>query len=184
MGELISEEIQIFFSLNSVSIILTFRNSSNMIDTAILTLAARTIRTAVINCVGGTIFWCGGFKDDLEPDSSMVVVQRVKLDTDNPITDHRVSTSWKRGLSTLCRQSRILQAGVAVLRRVIQDGESVVEAAFIDNCFNYCQLDISSMKSTYVPAAVKTSGVEGVWVVRRCYFLTGQRSMNKTISQV
>ena len=108
-----------------------------MIDTAILTLAARTLRTAVINCIGGAIFWCGGSNDDLEPDSSMVVVLRVKLDTDNPITDHRVSTSWKRGLSTLCRQSRILQAGVAVLRSVIQEGESVVEATFIHCCLNY-----------------------------------------------
>ena len=119
-----------------------------MIDTTILSLAARPLRTAVINCIGWAILWCSGFKDDLEHDSAMVVVERVKLDANNPITDHRVSTSRKRRLSTLRRQSRILQAGVAVLRRVIQDGESVVEAAFIDNCFNYCQLEISSMKST------------------------------------
>ena len=108
-----------------------------MIDTTILTLAARALRTAVINFVGWTIFWCSGLKDDLETDSSMVVVQRAKLDTDNPFTDHRVSTSWKRGLSTLCRQSRILQAGVAVLRRVIQEGESVIEATFIHSCFDH-----------------------------------------------
>jgi len=113
-----------------------FRNSSHMIDTTILPLAARALRTAVINCVGGTIFRCSGFKNYLEPNSSMVVVQRVKLDTDNPITDHRVSTSWERRLSTLCREPRILQAGVPVLRSVIQEVEGVVKATFIYICFN------------------------------------------------
>ena len=52
---------------------------------------------------------------------------------------------------------------------------------YIDSCFNYCQLDISSMQSTYVPAAVKTSRVEGVRVVGRCYFLTGQEVWIKRI---
>jgi len=100
----------------------------------------------------------------------MVVVQRMKLDTDNSARDHKVTTSWKRRLPALCRQSWILQAGVAVVGRVIQDGESVVKATFINICFNDSQFDICSMKSTDIPAAIKTSRVEGVGVVGRGYF--------------
>ena len=57
-----------------------------------------------------------------------------------------------------------------MLRSVIQEGKSVVEATFIEDCFNHPNLDLSSMKSAYVPAAIKTGGVEGVWVARRSYF--------------
>ena len=104
----------------------------------------------------------------------MVVVQGMKLDTDNSARDHGV-TSWKRRLPALCRQSWILQAGVAVVGRVIQDGESVVKATFINICFDDSQFDICSMKSTDIPAAIKISRVEGVGVVGRGYFCQRKR---------
>ena len=107
----------------------------------------------------------------------MVVVQGMKLDTDNSARDHGV-TSWKRRLPALCGQSWILQAGVAVVRRVIQDGESVVKATLVNICFNDCHLDICSMKSTDIPAAIKTSRVEGVGVVGRGYFCQRKRGSN------
>jgi len=147
-----------------------FRNSSHMIDTAILSLTARTIWTSIIYGVSWANFRLSAFKNDLEPNSAVVVVQGVKLDAHNSITNNRLPTCGKRRLSTLCRQSWVLQAGVAVVRCVVQDGESVVEATFINICFYDCQLDICSMKSTDIPATIKTSRVEGVGVVGRGYF--------------
>ena len=58
-----------------------------MVDAAILSLAARAFRTAVFYCVGWTMLGCSGFKENLELDSAMVIVKRMKLDTDNSITD-------------------------------------------------------------------------------------------------
>jgi len=145
-------------------------NSSHVIDAAILSLTARTIWASIVHGVCWTKFRRCAFQNDLEPDSPVVVVQGVKLNTNNSITDHRLATSRKRRLSALSRQSWVLQAGVAVVRSVIQDGESVVQATFINICFYDSYFDICSMKSTDIPATIKTSRVEGVGVVGRGYF--------------
>ena len=90
----------------------------------------------------------------------MVVALGMKLDADNSSAGNRISTAWKRRLTTLGREARILQAGVAVVRRVIQDSQGVVKTALINISLNHGHLDICTVESTDVPAAVKTSGVE------------------------
>ena len=55
--------------------------------TAVLSLTARTVWTCVRDQVGRTGLWPGGLQQEPELYSSMVVVQREKLDSDNTITD-------------------------------------------------------------------------------------------------
>ena len=131
-----------------------------MVDTTVRSLTARTIRTRVIHSIGGTKLWCSGLKDYLEHDCAMVVALGMKLDADNSSAGNRISTAWKRRLTTLGREAWILQAGVAVVRRVIQDSQGVVKTALINISLNHGHLDICTVESTDVPAAVKTSGVE------------------------
>jgi hypothetical protein len=94
----------------------------------------------------------------------------VELNADDSVTDDRVSAARQRGLSTLRRQAWVLEAGVAVVRSVVQDGEGVVKTSLINIGFNDCHLHICSMQRTHIPATVQISGVERVGIVRRGYF--------------
>ena len=131
-----------------------------MYDTAVTSLTARTIRTRVIHSIGGTELGCSGLKDYLEHDGAVVVALRMELDADNSRADDRISTSRERGLTTLGREAWVLQAGVAVVRSVIQNSQSVVKTALINISFNHSYLDICTVEGPHIPAAVQASGVE------------------------
>ena len=131
-----------------------------MYDTALKSLTARTIRTRIFYSVGGTELRCSSLKDYLEPHCAMVVTKGLKLDADNSGADDRISTARERGLTTLGREAWVLQAGVAVVRSVIQNSQSVVKTALINISFNHSHLDICTVESTHIPAAVQASGVE------------------------
>ena len=84
----------------------------------------------------------------------------MELDADNSGADDRISTARERGLTTLGREAWVLQAGVAVVRSVIQNSQSVVKTALINISFNHSHLDICTVEGTHIPAAVQASGVE------------------------
>ena len=86
---------------------LTFWDSSNMINTAIISQTARALWTAVLYDVSRAKLRSGGFKNKFEHYTPMVVVQGMELYTDNTITDNRLSYG-EGGLATLSRQARVL----------------------------------------------------------------------------